>query len=200
LISEGSVDEIPTRGWAINSLISEMFDDRTIVVSGELGLMASADVVAQLLLLSATDPDRGIKLYIDSASGSLSAGFAICDTINYVRPEVSTWAIGAVGSVATLILCSGTIGRRYALPGSDIVLRQPGRDEGLGGEPAKLPTAAYHRWIDEMVQLLSEQTGQRPSTIARDLRNGHRLSAANSVAYGIVDQVMASGKYAPQGN
>ncbi len=177
-----------------------MFDDRTIVVSGELGGNASTDVVAQLLLLSATDPDEGIKLYIDSASGSLSAGFAICDTINYVRPEVSTWAIGAVGSVATLILCSGTIGKRYALPGSDIVLRLPGRDEGLDGKRLRPTTVAYRAWVDEMVLVLSKRTGKGLNAINRDLRNHHRLSAANSVAYGIVDQVMASGKYAPQGN
>lgn len=191
---------MPVHSWAMNKLMSDMFDDRTIIISGELGRSVSTAVVSQLLLLNATDPDEGIRLYIDSAAGSLSAGFAICDTINWINPEVSTWAIGTVGSVATLVLCSGAIGKRYALPGSDIVLRQPGRDEGLDGEPLKPTTAAYHRWIDEMVQLLSERTGQGSNTIACDLRNHHRLSAADSVAYGIVDQVMAGGKYVPQGN
>jgi ATP-dependent Clp protease, protease subunit len=186
--------------WAMNKLMSDMFDDRTIIISGELERSVSTAVVSQLLLLNATDPEEGIRLYIDSAAGSLAAGFAICDTINWINSEVSTWAIGAVGSVATLVLCSGAIGKRYALPGSEIVLRQPGREEGLDGEPLKPTTAAYHRWIDEMVQLLSERTGQGSDTVACHLRNQHRLSAADSVAYGIVDQVMAGGKYAPQGN
>lgn len=187
-------------GRAMNKLMSDMFEDRTVIISGELGRSVSTAVVSQLLLLNATDPGEGIQLYIDSSAGSLSAGFAIYDTINWINPEVSTWAIGAVGSVAALVLCSGALGKRYALPGSDIVLRQPGPDECLDEESVRPTTAAYHRWIDEMVQLLSERTGRSSNTIACDLRNHHRLSAADSVAYGIVDHVAAGGKYAPQGN
>jgi ATP-dependent Clp protease protease subunit len=183
--------------WAMDKLMSDMFDDRTIVISGELDTSVSTAAISQLLLLNATDPREGIRLYIESAAGSLSAAFAICDMINWITPEVSTLAIGAVGSVATMVLCSGAIGKRYALPGSDIVLRLPSRAECLEREPA---TAAYQRWIDEMVQLLSQRTGQRPDIVAADLRNHHRLSATASVAYGIVDQVVASGKFVPQWN
>jgi ATP-dependent Clp protease protease subunit len=191
---------VPAHGWAMHKVLADMFDDRTVIISGELGRTASTAVVSQLLLLNATAPDQGINLYIDSASGSLSAGFAICDMINWITPEVSTWAIGSVESVAALILCSGAAGKRYALPGSAVVLRQPGRDEGLDGEPLNHTAAAYHRWVDEMVQLLAERTGRSTETIARDLRERHRLSPAESVAYGIVDQFVAGGKYAPQAN
>ncbi|NUT49932.1 MAG: ATP-dependent Clp protease proteolytic subunit [Saccharothrix sp.] len=187
-------------GWALNKLMSDMLDDRTIIISGELGRSASTAVVAQLLLLNAADPDAGIRLYIDSAAGSLSAGFAISDMINWVTPEVSTWAVGTVESAAALVLCSGAVGRRYALPGSAVVLREPGRDEGLDGENLKPPVAVHRRWVDDMVALLAERTGRPHPTIARDLRNHHRLTAAESVASGIVDQVVAGGKYAPQGN
>ncbi|MBF6332804.1 ATP-dependent Clp protease proteolytic subunit [Nocardia transvalensis] len=184
----------------MDKVMSDMFDERTILISGELGRSVSNAVVSQLLLLDAADREEGIRLYIDSTAGSLSDGFAICDTMNLINPEVSTWAIGAVGSVATLVLCSGAVGKRYALPGSDIILRQPGADEGLDEETPKPTTEVYRRWLDEMVRLLSVRTGKGSDTIARDLRNQHRLSAADSVAYGIVDQVMAGGKYAPQGN
>ncbi|MEU4742127.1 ATP-dependent Clp protease proteolytic subunit, partial [Actinosynnema sp. NPDC023658] len=128
-------------GWALNKLMSDMFDDRTIVVSGELDRSASTAVVSQLLLLNATDPDKGIRLYIDSAAGSLSAAFAVCDVVDWVAPEVSTWAVGTVGSAAALVLCSGAPGKRYALPGSAVVLREPGLDEGLDGEHLKSPEA-----------------------------------------------------------
>jgi ATP-dependent Clp protease protease subunit len=186
--------------WAMNKLMSDMFDDRTIIISGELDRSVSTAVISQLLLLNATDPDEGIRLYIDSAAGSVSAGFAICDMINWIKPEVSTLAIGAVGSVAAMVLCCGAMGKRYTLPNSDVILRLPGREEGLAGEPVKPTTAAHERWVDEMVQLLAERTGQRSETVAVDLRNHHRLSAAGSVAYGIVDQVVVSGKFAPQSN
>lgn len=184
----------------MDKLLSDMFDDRTIVLSGELGTSASTQVVSQLLLLSSTAPDQGIRLYIDSATGSLAAGLAICDTINGIDPEVSTWAIGRAGVVATLVLCSGAAGKRYALPGSDVVLELPGRDDVLTGECLTPTPPAYERWVADLVRVLSERTGQGSTTIARDLRNSHRLSAVDSVAYGIVDRVLAGGKYVPQNN
>jgi ATP-dependent Clp protease, protease subunit len=195
-----SDDEMSVHTWAMNKLLSDMFDDRTIIVSGELGTSASTDVISQLLLLNTTGSDQEIRLYIDSATGSLSAGFAICDTINWIKPDVSTWAIGTAGVAATLVLCSGAMGKRYALPGSTIVLELPGRDECLAGELLTSKSAPYQRWLDEMVQVLSRRTGQGSNTIARDLRNNHRLSATDSVAYGIVDRVMSGGRHVPQGN
>ncbi|TDD39862.1 ATP-dependent Clp protease proteolytic subunit [Saccharopolyspora elongata] len=191
---------MPIHSWAMNKLMSDMFDDRTVVISGELSRNTSTAAISQLLLLNATDPDAEIKLYIDSATGSLPAGFAICDAINCIKPEVSTWAIGTVGSAATLVLCSGAIGKRYMLPGSHVVLRQPDHDEGLDGEPVTPTTADHQKWSDEMVQLLVAKTGQDPDIIARDLRNHLRLSTTDAAPYGIADQVMADGKYAPQGN
>ncbi|MBB4688226.1 ATP-dependent Clp protease proteolytic subunit [Amycolatopsis jiangsuensis] len=183
---------------ALHKLMSDMLEDRTIVISGELDRSVSTVVVSQLLLLNATDPHAAIRLYIDSAAGSLPSGFAICDTIDWITPEVSTWAIGAVGSVATLVLCSGAAGKRYALPGTDIVLRHPARDEGA--EPITPPAATYHRWIGEMTHLLAERTGKHPNTISSDLRSRHHLAPTDSVAYGLVDHVATRGKFAPQGN
>ncbi len=185
---------------AMDKLMSDMFDDRTIIISGELDRSVSTAVISQLLLLNATDPDEDVNVYIDSTAGSVSAGFAICDMINWIKPDVSTLAIGAVGSVAAMVLCSGAMGKRYALPSADVVLRLPGREEGLAEERVKPSAAAHERWVGEMVQLLAERTGQRSETVAADLRNHHRLSAAGSVAYGIVDQVVVSRKFAPQSN
>ncbi|MCR6488445.1 ATP-dependent Clp protease proteolytic subunit [Amycolatopsis sp. OK19-0408] len=185
---------------AMDKLMSDMFDDRTVIIGGELDRSVSTSVTSQLLLLNATDPDEGVKIYIDSAAGSVSAAFAICDMITWIKPEVSTLAIGAVGSVAAMVLCSGAKGKRYALPNSDVVLRLPGPEEGFAEEPVKPTAAAHERWGEEMVQLLAERTGQRPEAVAADLRNHHRLSAAASVAYGIVDQVVVGGKFAPQSN
>ncbi|MFD1149666.1 ATP-dependent Clp protease proteolytic subunit [Saccharothrix hoggarensis] len=187
-------------GWALNKLMSDMLDDRTIVISGELGRSASTSVVSQLLLLNATNPDEDIRLYIDSAAGSLSSAFAICDMINWVAPEVSTWAVGTVESAATLVLCAGAPGKRYALPGSAVVLREPGLDEGLDGEHLAAPAALHRKWVHDMVRLLSERTRRSPDVVAGDLRAHRRLSAPEAVAYGIVDQAAAGGKYAPQGN
>jgi ATP-dependent Clp protease, protease subunit len=187
----------------MDKLLRDMFDDRTIILSGELCTSTSTDVVAQLLLLNTTDPDRGIRLYIDSATGSPAAGFAICDTISRINPEVSTWAIGTAGSAATLVLCSGTIGKRYALPGSDVVLEFPGPTEGSAGELRE--ASSGHRrpaddWAEDMIRFLSERTGKHSDAIARDLCRKHHLSATDSVSYGIVDRVMPTGKYAPQNN
>jgi len=187
-------------GWALNKLMSDMLDDRTIVISGELSRSASTAVLSQLLLLNGTNPDEDIRLYIDSAAGSPSAAFAICDVIDWVTPDVSTWAVGTVESAATLVLCAGAAGKRYALPGSAVVLREPGLDEGLAGEHLESPEAVHRKWVDDMVRLLAERTRRSPDAVAGDLRGHRRLSAAESVAYGIVDQVVAGGKYAPQGN
>ncbi|MEV6767372.1 ATP-dependent Clp protease proteolytic subunit [Nocardia sp. NPDC051030] len=180
--------------------MSDMFEDRTLLLSGELGTDASNDVIAQLMLLESMDPDQGIRLYLDCPTGSLPAAFAVCDAIECLQPPVSTWAIGGVGSVAALVLCSGTIGHRYALPGSNIVLRQPGLGEGLMDETPMPTPAAYNGWIADMIRLLAERTGKPSDTIATDLRNSHYLSASGSVAYGIVDRVMPGGRHLPQAN
>ncbi|MCT2097526.1 ATP-dependent Clp protease proteolytic subunit [Dietzia cinnamea] len=181
----------------LSGLMINMFNDRTIVISGELGANASSAAVSQMLLLDATDPHQEIKLYIDSDAGLLSAGFAVCDAIEWVSAEVSTWAIGALGPVSALIVSSGAPGRRFALPDSHITFRPPDLDTSPDNH---LQSAIKDKWREEMMQILSERTGKSSTTIARDLENRLRLSPTDSVGYGIVDHIVAGGKYAPQMN
>ena len=177
--------------------MSDMLDSQTIVICGELGTKASSAAVSQMLLLDSTSPGQEINLYIDSSVGLLSAGFAVCDAIEWVNSDVSTCAIGPLGLVSALVLSSGAPGRRFALADSYATFRPP----DLGKSPDEYSqSAANDKWLQEMVQVLSERTGKTTTTIARDLQTRRRLSPTDLFSYGIVDHVVANAKFSPQMN
>jgi ATP-dependent Clp protease, protease subunit len=172
--------------------------ERTIVLGAEVDDEIAARVVAQLVLLNAEDPREDIGLYLDSPGGSLSAGLAIYDAMRFVAADVSTWAVGFVAAIAQFLLCSGTPGKRYALPAARIVMRHPSHREA--GRDITRRTEVYHDWYDEIAREMCRRTGRPFALIARDLERGRSFSAAESYSYGIVDRVVRGAPGAPQHN
>jgi ATP-dependent Clp protease protease subunit len=146
--------------------------------------------VAQLLFLAAEDPDKDISLYINSPGGSITAGMAIYDTMNFVKPDVSTICIGMAASMGAFLLSSGAKGKRYALPNSDVMIHQP-----LGGmsgqaEDLRIHAARIIKMRDKLNQILSQNTGQSIERVAKDTDRDNFMTADEAVAYGIIDKVI----------
>lgn len=147
-------------------------------------------IVAQLLFLAADDPDRDIQLYINSPGGSVTAGLAIYDTIQHIRPAVSTMCVGMAASMGAFLLAAGEKGKRYALPNAEIMIHQP-----LGGVQGQASDIQIHaEWMlktkDKLNRILSERTGQPLDVIVRDTDRDNFLSADEAKAYGLVDDVL----------
>ena len=147
-------------------------------------------VVAQLLFLEAEDPDKDINIYINSPGGSVTAGMAIYDTMQYIKPEISTICVGMAASMGAFLLSSGQKGKRYALPNAEIMIHQP-----LGGVQGQAEDIKIHaEWIlktrEKLNRILSENTGQPLNIIARDTDRDNFMSADEAVSYGLVDKVI----------
>jgi len=148
--------------------------------------------VAQLLFLESEDPDKDIHLYINSPGGSVSAGLAIYDTMQYIRPDVSTICVGMAASMASILLAAGAKGKRFALPHSRVMIHQP-----LGGAQGQATDIEIHareilRVREEMNQILAAHTGKDPETIILDTERDHYLTADEALSYGLIDQVVSS--------
>ncbi|WP_424923441.1 ATP-dependent Clp protease proteolytic subunit [Actinocrispum wychmicini] len=179
-------------------MFGRMFEGRIVVLGGEVDDTVAGAIVSQLVLLDRASPTEDIRLYITSPGGSLSAGFAIHDAMNQVSADVSTWAVGFVGSVAQFLLCAGAPGKRYALPTARIAMRQP--RPTLPATDVAAHSDLYEGWQRELVELTARRTGRDPATVARDLRDGRTMSAMEAKEYGIVDHVVAATRSAPQNN
>ena len=184
------VVEQTNRGERSYDIYSRLLNDRIIILSDEVNDTTASLVVAQLLYLEAIDPDKDISLYINSPGGSVSAGMAIYDTMNFVKCDVSTTCIGMAASMGAFLLSSGAKGKRFALPNSEIMIHQP--LGGMQGQASDIKIHADHilRTRDTLNKILAENTGKPLDIIARDTERDNFMSAAQAAEYGLIDRVI----------
>ncbi len=178
------------RGERSYDIYSRLLKERIIFLSGEVNNVTADLIVAQLLFLESEDPDKDIQIYINSPGGSVSAGMAIYDTMQYIRSDVSTICIGLAASMGAFLLAAGTPGKRYALPNSDIMIHQP--LGGAQGQAADIIIQAekIKNVRKRMNEILSARTGQTLKKIERDTDRDFYMTAEEAVKYGIVDAVI----------
>jgi ATP-dependent Clp protease protease subunit len=185
-----NVVEQTSRGERAYDIFSRLLNDRIIILNGEINDSVASIVVAELLFLEGQDPDKDISLYINSPGGSISAGLAIYDTMNYIKCDVSTICVGLAASMGSFLLAAGARGKRYALPNSEVLIHQPlGRVEGQASD-MKIHTDHIVKIRQKMNELYSQMTGQDLSVIERDTDRDYYMTAEEACAYGIVDKVI----------
>ena len=185
------VVEQTSRGERAYDIYSRLLKDNIIFIGTPIDDNIANLVTAQLLFLEAEDPEKDISLYINSPGGSITAGLAIYDTIQFIRPDVTTICVGQAASMAALLLCSGTHGKRFALPNSRILIHQPSMG-GLSGQASDIDIHAKEilRLRDTTSQILSSHTGQSLKKIERDVERDFIMTAQEGRDYGLVDQVI----------
>ena len=184
------VVEQTSRGERSYDIFSRLLKDRIIMLSGEINDTVSNLVVAQLLFLESEDPDKDIYLYINSPGGSITSGMAIYDTMQYIKPDVSTICIGMAASMGSFLLSSGAKGKRFALPNSEIMIHQP-----LGGFQGQATDFDIHakrilKIKESLNKILSENTNQPIEKIKSDVERDYFMTADEAMNYGLVDKVM----------
>lgn len=184
------VVEQTSRGERSYDIYSRLLNDRIIFLADEVNDVTASLVVAQLLFLEAQDPDKDIHLYINSPGGSVTAGMAIYDTMNFIKCDVSTICIGMAASMGAFLLSSGTKGKRLALPNSEIMIHQP--LGGMQGQATDIKIHADHilRTRDTLNRILAENTGHSVKEIARDTERDNFMSAQAAMEYGLIDRVI----------
>ena len=185
-----TVVEKTNNGERAFDIYSKLLNDRIIFLADEVNDYTAALVVAQLLYLESQDPEKDIFLYINSPGGSVTAGMAIYDTMNFIKCDVNTVCIGMAASMGAFLLSSGTKGKRFALPNSEIMIHQP-----LGGARGqatdiKIQADLILRTRDRLNRILAKNTGKDVDTIARDTERDNYMTADEALAYGLVDNVI----------
>ncbi len=186
------VVEQTSRGERSYDIYSRLLKDRIIFLGEEIDDHISSLVVAQLLFLEAEDPDKDICIYINSPGGSVTAGMAIYDTMQYIKCDVSTICVGLAASMGAFLLSSGAKGKRYALPNAEVMIHQP-----LGGARGQASDVQLHaQWLlktkEKLNRILSENTGKDLADIERDTDRDNFMSAAEAAEYGLIDKVITS--------
>jgi ATP-dependent Clp protease protease subunit len=186
------VVEQTNRGERAYDIYSRLLKDNIIFLGTPIDDNVANVVTAQLLFLEAEDPDKDIHLYVNSPGGSISAGMAIYDTMQYIRPNVSTICIGQAASMGALLLAAGTPGKRFALPNSRILIHQPSMS-GLAGQATDIDIHAKEilRLRESMNGILAKHTGQNMERIEKDVERDYIMNAIQAKEYGIVDQVIS---------
>ena len=184
------VVEQTSRGERSFDIYSRLLQDRVIFLSDEVNDVTASLVVAQLLFLESQDPDKDIVLYINSPGGSITAGMAIYDTMNYIKCDVSTVCVGMAASMGAFLLAAGAKGKRLALPNSEIMIHQP-----LGGMQGQATDIKIHadriiRMRRTLNEILAKQTGRPVEEIERDTERDNFLTAEEAKAYGLIDEVI----------
>ena len=184
------VIEQTSRGERSYDIYSRLLNDRIIFLADEVNDVTASLVVAQLLFLEAQDPDKDIHLYINSPGGSVTAGMAIYDTMNFIKCDVSTICIGMAASMGAFLLSSGAKGKRLALPNSEIMIHQP--LGGMQGQATDIKIHADHilRTRDTLNRILAENTGRSIKEIARDTERDNFMTAQAATEYGLIDRVI----------
>ena len=183
------VVERSNTGERAYDIYSRLLKDRIIFLGGPIDDAVANTVVAQLLFLESEDPDKDIHLYINSPGGVVTAGLAIYDTMQYIKPDVSTICIGQAASMGALLLTAGAKGKRYALPNAEIMIHQPS-----AGTQGQITDMAIHLKRLEIIkkrmnQILSENTGKSVETVTADCERDNFMTADEAVAYGLIDKV-----------
>ncbi len=186
------VVEQTSRGERSYDIYSRLLKDRIIFLGEEVNEVTAGLVVAQLLFLEAEDPDKDIQLYINSPGGSVTAGWAIYDTMQYIKCDVSTICIGMAASMGAFLLAGGTKGKRYALPNAEIMIHQP--LGGAQGQATEIEIAAKHilQTKERLNKILSENTGQPLDVVAADTERDNWKTAEEAKEYGLIDCVITS--------
>ena len=184
------VIEQTSKGERSYDIYSRLLKDRIIFLGEEVNEVTASLVVAQLLFLEAEDPEKDIHLYINSPGGSVTAGMAIYDTMQYIKCDVETICIGMAASMGAFLLAGGTKGKRLALPNAEIMIHQP--LGGARGQATEIQIAAEHilKTRQKLNQILAENTGKSIEEIARDTERDNFMSAEEAKAYGLVDEVI----------
>lgn len=179
-----------SRGERSYDIFSRLLNDRIIFLADEVNDTTSSLVVAQLLFLESQDPDKDISLYINSPGGSVTAGLAIYDTMNFIKCDVSTICIGMAASMGAFLLSAGAKGKRLALPNSEIMIHQP--LGGMQGQASDIKIHADHmlRTRETLNRILAQNTGRSLEEIARDTERDNFMSAEEAAAYGLIDRVI----------
>ncbi|UCZ52629.1 ATP-dependent Clp endopeptidase proteolytic subunit ClpP [Bacillus shivajii] len=185
-----TVIEQTNRGERAYDIYSRLLKDRIIMLGTPIDDNVSNSIVAQLLFLAADDPDKDISLYINSPGGSITAGMAIYDTMQFIKPKVQTICIGMAASMGAFLLAAGEPGKRFALPNSEVMIHQP-----LGGAQGQASDIEIHakriiEMREKLNKILSERTGQSLEVIARDTDRDNFMDAVEAQKYGLIDEVM----------
>lgn len=184
------VVEQTSRGERSYDIFSRLLNDRIVMLSEEVNDTTASLIVAQLLFLEAQDPDKDIQFYINSPGGSITSGMAIYDTMQYIKPDVSTICIGMAASMGAFLLASGAKGKRFALPNSEIMIHQPS-----AGTQGQITDMAIHLKRLETIkkrmnQILAEKTGKPIEMVTADTERDNFMSAEDAVEYGIIDKIL----------
>jgi ATP-dependent Clp protease protease subunit len=184
------VIEQTARGERSYDIYSRLLKDRIIFLGSPIDADVANAVVAQLLFLAAEDPDKDIQMYINSPGGSVSAGLAIYDTMQHIKPDVSTMCVGMAASMAAVLLAAGAKGKRYALPNSEVMIHQP--LGGARGQATDIQIHAEHilKTRDRLNRILSERTGQPLERVQQDTDRDRFMDAYEAKAYGLIDEVI----------
>ena len=184
------VIEQTSRGERSYDIYSRLLKDRIIFLGEEVSDVSASIIVAQLLFLESEDPKKDINLYINSPGGSVSAGMAIYDTMNYIKCDVSTICIGMAASMGAFLLAGGAKGKRYALPNSTIMIHQP--SGGARGQATEIQIVAEKilQTKEKLNRILADNTGQPYEVVCRDTERDHYMTAEEAVSYGLVDQIL----------
>jgi ATP-dependent Clp protease, protease subunit len=190
------VVETTGRGEKIDwDVYSRLLKDRIVFIGSPIDDVIANNTIAQLLFLQMEDPKKDIQLYINSPGGSVTAGMAIYDTLNFLQCDVVTYCIGMAASMATVLLSAGTKGKRYSLPNSRVMIHQP--SGGAGGQTSDIAIAAREiiRWRKVLNEVLAHHTGKAVDQIEKDSDRDYYMTAQEAKAYGIVDHVFESPKH-----
>lgn len=189
-----TVIEQSSRGERAYDIYSRLLKDRIIMLSGPIDDNTANSVIAQLLFLDAQDSEKDIYIYINSPGGSVSAGLAIYDTMNFIKADVQTIAMGMAASMGSFLLTAGEKGKRFALPNAEIMIHQP--LGGAQGQATEIEIAARHilQTRERLNRILAERTGQPMEIIERDTDRDNYMTAQQAKEYGLIDEVMVNSK------
>ncbi len=192
-----TIEEKTAYGYKRLDPYTKLFEERIIFLGQPIDDTVANDVMAQLLTLESMDPDRDISIYINSPGGSFTALTAIYDTMQFVRPDITTICLGQAASAAAIILAGGTKGKRYGLEHSRILIHQPSSEGGGQASDIEIQAREIMRMRELLESMLSKHTIRTPQEIASDIERDKILTAAEAVEYGLIDQVLASRKAKP---
>ena len=184
------VVEQTSRGERSYDIFSRLLNDRIVMLSEEVNDTTASLIVAQLLFLEAQDPDKDIQFYINSPGGSITSGMAIYDTMQYIKPDVSTICIGMAASMGAFLLSSGAKGKRFALPNAEIMIHQP--SGGSQGQATDIEIQAKRilKMKEQLNKMLAANTGKPYEVIAADTERDNFMSAEEAVQYGLIDKIL----------
>lgn len=186
------VIEQTSRSERSYDIFSRLLADRIIFIGEEINDTTASLVTAQLLFLEEQDPDKDIQLYINSPGGSITAGFAIADTMDFIKCDVSTICVGLAASFGAILLCNGTKGKRFSLPNAEVMIHQPAIAGGIKGPASDIKIISDHiqRNKHRLNQLLADKTGQPLEVIERDIERDYFMTADEALKYGLIDKVI----------